>query len=462
MNHRATIAQWRELDRWIPPSRLALLSQVSDGWPLTRLGDNGLIRQVKDRVKVEADVEYRMLGVRWYGEGTFHRETVLGKDLSATYVTPAIPGSFMYNRLFAWKGSFAVVPDNQRDHYVSSEFPQFTVDQSRLSVHYLYLFFMCSPVTDAVNAASIGSAAVSRNRFKEQEFLNFRINLPPLEVQNRIVSEWETAQHELHELKKSTDASEAATTVLLNNLGLQRPKISQIPKTFAVAWSDFARWSVSYNKAILGAMDLAKGKHSVVALGSILTLVQYGTSEKANKLQTGTPVIRMNNISDGELNLTDLKHVLLPQSDIDSLKLIDGDILFNRTNSKELVGKCAVYHPTTAGECYVFASYLIRIRLDTQIADPDFVSYIVNSVIGRNQINAMSRQIIGQANINSQELRSLQIPMPPLDQQLGIVRQLNAIRRDAAISRSKSDQIKREIKAKLEALILGGGKIEEF
>ncbi len=51
-----------------------------------------------------------MLGVKWYGEGTFHRETVMGESLSATHVNPVIPNALIYNRLFAWKGSFAVVP----------------------------------------------------------------------------------------------------------------------------------------------------------------------------------------------------------------------------------------------------------------------------------------------------------------------------------------------------------------
>ena len=130
----------------------------------------------------------------------------------------------------------------------------------------------------------------------------------------------------------------------------------------------------------------------------------------------------------------------------------DGDILFNRTNSKELVGKCAVFH--AQGE-YVFASYLIRIRVDSSKANPDFLAYVVNSPIGRQQINALSRQIIGQANINSVELRGLQIPLPPLTVQKQIMERVAAGRKEIARERETADRLAREINAEIEALILG-------
>ena len=77
----------------------------------------------------------------------------------------------------------------------------------------------------------------------------------------------------------------------------------------------------------------------------------------------------------------------------------EGDILINRTNSKELVGKCGVFQ--AEGE-YVFASYLIRVRVDNSRVLPEYLAYAINSPLGRQQVDALSRQIIGQANINSQ------------------------------------------------------------
>ena len=86
-----------------------------------------------------------------------------------------------------------------------------------------------------------------------------------------------------------------------------------------------------------------------------------------------------------------------------------GDILFNRTNSKELVGKANVFN--LPGE-YVFASYLIRVRLKKGTLLPDYVTAFLSSLPGRIQIDAISRQIAGMTNINAEEIRELLIPAP--------------------------------------------------
>ena len=94
-------------------------------------------------------------------------------------------------------------------------------------------------------------------------------------------------------------------------------------------------------------------------IGGISELIQYGTSEKAGEDPAGIPIVRMGNIQDGKLNFENLKYMTKDYPDLDKYILSDGDVLFNRTNSAELVGKTAVYknyHPRS-----IFASYLIRI-----------------------------------------------------------------------------------------------------
>ena len=134
-----------------------------------------------------------MAGVKWYGEGVFHRETVRGDGQSARWIWPLVPGVLIYNRLFAWKASFAVVPADLADCHVSNEFPQFMPDPAELLPEYLYLWCITDQTIRAVNAASTGSSAVSRNRFRDDFFLDFEIPLPPLSVQRKIVAAWEAA-----------------------------------------------------------------------------------------------------------------------------------------------------------------------------------------------------------------------------------------------------------------------------
>ncbi|MBB5441799.1 MULTISPECIES: restriction endonuclease subunit S [unclassified Paraburkholderia] len=454
---RAFAVWWKDLERWVIPPSLLLRRTLPAGWISVRIG--ALVRQVATRVKAEPETEYRMAGVRWYGEGCFHRETVRGDAMSAKQVTPLVPGALIYNRLFAWKASFAVVPADLADCYVSNEFPQFIPDTTRVLPEYLYLFCTREATIRAVNAASTGSAAVSRNRFKEEQFLAFEIPLPSLTEQKVIVTRWRQAREEI------TSARERARKHVglidarfFADLGLRSPDQLAMPKAFAVWWEDFRRWGVRFNQLNQGGADITQGKYPVVELDSVLDLVQYGTSEKANSTGKGVPVLRIGNIKDRVLDLTDLKHIPLSPGALNGLLLREGDVLIIRTSgSRDLVGTCAVFRGE--GE-YVFASYLIRLRFDTGRVVPEFASWFLNSLLGRQQVDAVSRQIM-QNNINSEELRGLQIPLPPLAVQQQIMKRVASGRAEIARERGTAEKRSKTIDAEIEALIFGTKSLKD-
>ena len=180
---------------------------------------------------------------------------------------------------------------------------------------------------------------------------------------------------------------------------------------------------------------------------------------KANTEHRGTPILRMNNVHEGVMRFGDIKHIELPSNERNRLLMREGDILFNRTNSKELVGKCAVFH---SAEEYVYASYLIRVRTTEHIADPDYVAFVINGPIGRQQIDGLSRQIIGQANVNSQELRSLRIPLPPLSIQKQLVAEVTAAREHIAAERAAAEKLAADTAREVEEMILGQLRVPSF
>ena len=152
----------------------------------------------------------------------------------------------------------------------------------------------------------------------------------------------------------------------------------------------------------------------------------YGTSEKASDDNTGTPVLRMGNIQNGRLALQDIKYLHLSDKNRERLLLKKGDILVNRTNSAELVGKCAVFD--LEGQ-YAFASYLIRLRLDLARADPKLVAWYINSPTGRAYMFSQRKQMTGQANVNATKLKALPIALPEVREQRRIVAQLDCVQR---------------------------------
>lgn len=210
------------------------------------------------------------------------------------------------------------------------------------------------------------------------------------------------------------------------------PKADKKPaddvRCFAVRRRDVAeRADVNYASASASfRVRFAHPRFPLVPLGSLSDKIQYGTSTLANYEDGGTRVIRMNNLQDEEWDFSDLKYVTLPENEVEAYRLEGGDILFNRTNSKELVGKCGVFREEGL---WVFASYLIRLRLDRAKADPDFVSAFLNTAAGRSQIDRVSRQIIGMTNINTDEIRGLLIPLPAsVEVQRDMVMRLHAKR----------------------------------
>jgi type I restriction enzyme S subunit len=162
----------------------------------------------------------------------------------------------------------------------------------------------------------------------------------------------------------------------------------------------------------------ARSRYELVPLDRIVARVQYGDSSKSIEEDNGAPILRMTNLQDGDWDLTDVKYTTLDDAARSTFRLEKGDVLFNRTNSKELVGKCAVFGED---DDWYFASYLIRVQVSDIDYRSEFLARFLNSDVGRVQIDQISRQIIGMANINAEEIRALWVPKPPPDIQDAMV-----------------------------------------
>lgn len=151
----------------------------------------------------------------------------------------------------------------------------------------------------------------------------------------------------------------------------------------------------------------------IVKIGDIVTDVRYGTSKPA--VEGGQyPYLRMNNLtSDGHLDLKDLKYIDIPDDEIEKCVVRKGDVLFNRTNSIELVGKTAVFD---LPEDMVIAGYIIRVRLNDRML-PEILSQYMNLEALKEILRGMAKGAVNQANINAQELQSIRVYVPDMELQ---------------------------------------------
>lgn len=187
---------------------------------------------------------------------------------------------------------------------------------------------------------------------------------------------------------------------------------------------------------------------SWASVSQLSLLVQYGTSAKTH--ESGTiPVLRMGNIVQGHLSLDDVKFLHEEHPEFPDLLLEPGDVLFNRTNSAELVGKAAIYdgEPDPCS----FASYLIRVRLSGRVR-PELLVYFLSSPYGRAWVKSVASQQVGQANVNGTKLKALTIPLPPSRTQeklcestAAYVDTIDALRRSLVEARRYADGLKQSL-----------------
>ncbi len=163
-----------------------------------------------------------------------------------------------------------------------------------------------------------------------------------------------------------------------------------------------------------------------VRIAELAESIDYGTSQKTCDDSSLVPVYRMGNIVDGQLIDEGFKYIAPDIDELPRLFLQPNDILFNRTNSYELVGKSARY--TGPVEHATFASYLIRVRLFDALLNPVFISQAMNAPYFRStQIEPEIVQQCGQANFNGTKLSLCAVPLPPLPEQHRIVDRINQL-----------------------------------
>ena len=161
----------------------------------------------------------------------------------------------------------------------------------------------------------------------------------------------------------------------------------------------------------------------VAPVGSVVTTFQYGLSVPMQQ-EGALPILRMGNIQDGDVVLSDLKFVTLPPKLVDPYLLRRGDVLFNRTNSQEWVGKVGIFRRDAQA---VFASYLIRLLPDPEQVDSYYLGHVLGAYPSQCRIKRYATPGVQQVNINATNLSRVLIPLPLGDEGLREQREIAAI-----------------------------------
>jgi type I restriction enzyme S subunit len=197
----------------------------------------------------------------------------------------------------------------------------------------------------------------------------------------------------------------------------------------------------------------------VAAIGDVALNTQYGLSVRG-QASGAYPILRMNCQEDGAVHYRNLQFVDLDQATYEAFRLNPGDLLFNRTNSIELVGRMAIIDDDRPA---VFASYLVRLTVDEKQCLPRFLNYFMNWPATQVEIKKLASRAVGQANINASKLRTVKFPLPPtLDEQLEIVTILDAIDHKIDLHKRKRAVLDELFKALLHKLMSGEIRVADL
>lgn len=182
-------------------------------------------------------------------------------------------------------------------------------------------------------------------------------------------------------------------------------------------------------------------------IDDVLLFSQYGTSQKSNSEHRGYPVLGMGNITtDGRVDLSSLTYVVVTKQEFKKLRLEPGDVIFNRTNSTELVGKTACWSRNIDA---VLASYLIRLKLKPKVL-PEFFAALLNTQYFKRVFKQRCKKAVGQSNISPTLLREFAVYVPPLTLQ----QQFAAFVRTFASLRAQENEAQRQAEHLFRSLLI--------
>ena len=368
------------------------MNELKPGWKMVKFGDIAQNVAVRvDPADAKTDV---YVGLEHLDPSTIHLRQ-WGHPTDVTGQKLAFKkGDVIFGRRRAYQRKLAVA---EFDGICSAHAMVVRAKPKMILPEFLPFFLQSDMFMERAIEISVGSLSPTINwkTLKVQEF-----SLPPIDEQKRIAEILWAADEAFNQHQQSNDNLMSVKRTLLNRLTVrgigqhatQHTRLGEIP----VQWR-------------------------LATVEDVTSICQYGLSIPLN--ESGQyPILRMMNYDDGRIIANDLKYVDLDDADFNSFKVHKGDILFNRTNSAELVGKVGIFD--LEGD-YVFASYLVRLRADENQILPDFLNYYLNSGLGQRRLLAYATPGVSQTNISAGNLKKVLVPLPPMEEQKQIVEVLN-------------------------------------
>lgn len=400
------------------------LTQIKSKYVVEELGKHLVHQTEKIQLSDYPDKDFIILGVS-NKVGMFDASTEKGKKIKQKY--HLVKDNWIaYNPYRVNVGSIGIKTPDLKGEYISPAYVVFSCKDTLLP-EFLWLMMKSQYFNTLIRDSTTGSV---RQTLRFEKLAAIKAPIPSIPEQQKILEAYNAT---LAEADNNIEKGDSFSDGLLLDIQSEVSDLKKQAKENTlgtsiiekVPFSAVSRWEVAY---ILREGRLESVYNSfkcpVYSISQLQTESLFGLSIKASITQKKgmIPMIRMSNIVNGEIDCSGMKYLpykcAVTDKEPDKWLLRKGDFLINRTNSKELVGKSAVFN--LDGD-FTYASYVIRYRFDTTIVLPEYINILFMLPIVRIQIDTVSRQTAGQCNINSGEIGAIKIPVPSIPEQQAIV-----------------------------------------
>jgi type I restriction enzyme, S subunit len=396
----------------------ASTAELTARWRTTRFDE--LLERVERKLIIDDETEYSRVGVRWYGNGAFVRDRVIGGDIARKQQWIIRADDVVYNKLFAWKGAFAIADEAVDGYLVSDKFPTYSLDTSRVAPRYLAHYFRTHQLSFQAELLSKGAAAISKLTLNPPQFWDLTIPLPPLSEQQRLVRLLSDAEARISQALQLRREAEAEAVALVTSAIGRR--LEDLPVTGTV----FDVLTEKPRNGWSAPCDNIDGGVAVLSLGAVTGFTYRATAYKRTSEATDP---------DGH-------YWLRP-----------GDLLLTRSNTEQLVGHAAIYsgQPTPC----IYPDLMMRLKVDPEKADTRFMYYWLRTPAVRARIeNAGTGTSSTMKKITQRDVMALPFPVDTsLGEQLSAVRALDDLVARLDRARATQQSAERDLSALMPALL---------
>ena len=404
----------------------------SKAYPMMRIGE--FLKRNKTAVTIQDGVKYKRVTIKVRNGGVVPRDEVMGENIGTKKQFLVSEGQFILSKIDARNGAMGIVPTELNGAVVTQDFLPYDIDATKVNPQYFVL--VCTTKQFVEFCQSCSSGTTNRQRVDEAQFLNIKVPVPSLAEQNKLVEEYNKVVNIGHSrFSEGLIKSREARAHLCESIGVSELHSNgakgEIISFELVSYKKIQEWGAD---KILHSRVYTSAKYETTTFNedkSLYADIKRGKSPKYSS-DSDAFVLNQKCIRWGHIESEYTKYV-----DNEWLQSIDkdcftqeGDILINSTG-EGTIGRAAIIDKALEGLLY--DSHILLLRLNKNKVLPKYFMYVFNSRYGQEQVeNVKSAKTTKQTELGVDNLKKIQIPIPPLAVQEKIVSELDIMYEEVA------------------------------